>query len=105
MRPLSYPPLCTALLLLIQFTPPLTHAAGLFPYGLENGDTFAWEDDVHDDYELITIERPFNFNGVMWNNISVRISHCCTVGSRVRKFCEIRQAFTFDLLLRGRVFI
>ena len=73
MRPASYLPLCTALLLLFQFTPPHTHATGLFPWGTQNGDTFAWSDDIHDDEELITLDRPFNFDGRMWGNITVRI--------------------------------
>ena len=74
MKPVSYLPLCTALLLLFQFTPPHTHAAGLFPWGTQNGDTFAWNDEVTDAAVLITLNRPFNFNGVMWENISVRIN-------------------------------
>ena len=73
MRPVSYLSLCTALLLLFQFTPPHTHAAGVFPWGTQHGDTFVWDDIVSDDDELITLNRPFNFNGVMWENITVGI--------------------------------
>ena len=73
MRPVSYLPLCTALLLLFQFTPPHTHAAGLFSWGTQNGDIFAWDDEVSNSHKLIVLSRPFNFNGVMRPNISVSI--------------------------------
>ena len=72
MRPASYLPLLYEVVLLASFST-LILGAGLFPWGTHNGDTVVWESDDSNDGYTLTPERPFNFNGVMRDEITVRI--------------------------------
>ena len=72
MRPTSYLPLLYEVVLLASFST-LILGAGLFPWGTHNGDTIVWESDDSNDGYTLTLERPFNFNGVMRDEITVRI--------------------------------
>ena len=65
-------PVLIAVTLLVSFNP-FVGGAGLFPWGLQHGDIAAWDSDDSGARETIDLVRPVQFNGVMYDQITVCI--------------------------------
>ena len=72
MMPASFLPCSIAVILLASFNS-FARGAELFPWGIQNGDTAAWVEREPSSHYTIDLEKPFNFNGVMRDQITVRI--------------------------------